>query len=75
MATTKPEPSAPEAIVATETVVPELSINDFCARLSETITRPELIGAFAHVERAAGRVKDTGVAYRARYDHFVNQPV
>lgn len=54
---------------------PELSINDFCARLSETISRPELIGAFAHVERAAGRAKDTAAAYRARYDLFVNQPV
>ena len=54
---------------------PELSINDFCARLSETITKPELIGAFAHVERVAGRVKDTELAYRARYDLFVNQPV
>lgn len=55
--------------------VPELSINDFCARLSETITKPELIGAFAHVERVAGRVKDTELAFRNRYDLFVNQPV
>ena len=75
MATTKTETNVPEAIAAPVAVEPELSINDFCARLSETITRPELIGAFAHVERAAGRVKDTGLAYRARYDLFVNQPV
>lgn len=54
---------------------PAISINDFCARLSETIVKPELIGAFAHVERVAGRVNDTGTAYRARYDLFVNQPV
>jgi hypothetical protein len=53
----------------------ELTVNDFCARLSETMTAPELIGAFAHVERVAGRVKDTEAVFRARFDLFVNQPV
>lgn len=54
---------------------PQLSITDFCARLSETVTRPELIGAFAHVEQKAQRVSDTAANYRARFDAFINQPV
>ena len=60
-----------------ETVNPEsaLSITDFCTRLSETVSRPELIGAFAHVEQKAGRVKDTASGYGARFDAFINKPV
>lgn len=54
---------------------PKLSITDFCTRLSETVSRPELIGAFAAVEQRAGRVSDTAAKYRARFDAFVNQPV
>lgn len=54
---------------------PQLSITDFCARLSETVSRPELIGAFAHVEKKAQRVNDTAANYRARFDAFINQPV
>lgn len=52
-----------------------LSITDFCTRLSESVSRPELIGAFAAVEQRAGRVSDTAVKFRARFDAFVNQPV
>lgn len=54
---------------------PQLSITDFCTRLSESVSRPELIGAFAAVEQRAGRVSDTAAKYRARFDAFVNQPV
>lgn len=52
-----------------------LSINEFCTRLSETVIRPELIGAFAFSERAAGNLRDTADAYQARYEAFVNKPV
>ena len=41
----------PEAAVQPAAVEPALSILDFCTRLSETVIRPELIGAFAHVEQ------------------------
>ena len=59
----------------TEAQEPRVELNSFCARLSETMTAPELFGAFAHVERVAGRVTDTASAYRARFDLFRNQPV
>lgn len=52
-----------------------VSINEFCVRLSETVTRPELIGAFAASERAAGNKRGTAEAYKARYEAFINKPV
>jgi hypothetical protein len=76
-------PAAPP-VVATQTgavaaaaLAPEvkMSLADFCARLSETVRRPELIGAFEHVERKAGRKQATEAEFRARYDEFVNKPV
>lgn len=51
-----------------------LSLNEFCARLSETVRRPELISAFEYTERNAGRNRDTFAAYRERFDVFVNSP-
>lgn len=54
---------------------PKVSLVEFCSRVSETLTRPELINGFHHKERAAGRLKDTTTAYRARFDAFVNAPV
>jgi len=53
----------------------KLSLSEFCTRLSETVSRPELLGAFEHVERRAGRLKDTEAGYRGRFDAFVNTPV
>ena len=43
--------SAP-AVEAVETSV-EITLQEFCTRLSETLRRPELIGAFEFVERNA----------------------
>lgn len=56
--------------------VPEdrVSLEAFCARLSETVARPELIGGFYFSEKAARRLHDTPSAYRERYDAFINQP-
>lgn len=68
--TTKPEP-----FVNSDVTDPVLSISDFCVRLSETVIRPELIGAFAHVEQKARRVSDTAGNFRARFDAFINKPV
>lgn len=64
-----------ETTTAPESAPILLSITDFCARLSETVSRPELIGAFAAVEQRAGRVSDTAEKFRARFDAFINQPV
>lgn len=51
-----------------------LSLDEFCARLSQTDRRVEMIGAFNAAEKAAGRVKDTEQAFNARYVAFINQP-
>lgn len=64
-----------ETTTAPESAPILLSITDFCTRLSETVSRPELIGAFAAVEQRAGRVSDTAEKFRSRFGAFINQPV
>lgn len=51
-----------------------LSLAEFCQRLSATDKRVELIGAFHHVEKAAGALQDTSANYSARFEAFANQP-
>lgn len=67
--------AAAAAPAAAADPVVTLSLTDFCIRLSETVRRPELIGAFESVERRAGRVQATEAEFRKRYDAFVNKPV
>ena len=52
----------------------EVSLNEFCARLSGGDRRVEMIGGFEAVERRAGREKDLESAYAARFAAFCNQP-
>ena len=54
---------------------PELSLDEFCARLSETVKSPELIGAFHYTERVAGSPRSTFEAFKARFEAFRVQPV
>jgi len=69
-------PKSPDSNADTPVVEPvKVTLNEFCSRLSEAATRPELYGAFESVERRAGRLKDTAEAYRQRFDAFVNSPV
>lgn len=68
-----PTPADEPATVAEPSV--SLSLTEFCVRLSETVRRPELIGAFESVEKASGRSKATEPEFRARYDAFVNKPI
>lgn len=63
------------APAAAEAPAVKLSLTDFCIRLSETVRRPEMIGAFESVERRAGRVQATEAEFRARYGEFVKKPV
>jgi hypothetical protein len=51
-----------------------LSLDEFCQRLSTTDKRVELIGAFHHVEKSAGRGQDTSQKFADRFAAFVNQP-
>lgn len=63
------ESAAPEPVVQT------LTPAEFCARLSESLRKPELIGAFHSTEVAAGVERDTAEAFQARFEEFVNKPV
>lgn len=51
-----------------------LTVDEFCAELSLTDRRVELIGAFHGSERRSGRVKDVRSAYASRYHAFINAP-
>lgn len=53
----------------------ELTLNEFCQRLSETVRRPELLSAFEYTERASGRVKGTAAAFEASFEQFRKTPV
>lgn len=52
----------------------DLTLQEFCMRLSSIDKRVELIGGFEHSERVAGRAKDVESAYRQRYTAFINRP-
>jgi len=67
------EPKVADAVAAAPGDFP-LSLDEFCQRLSASDRRTELIGAFHHVEKAAGRAQDTEGNFRARFDAFVSQP-
>lgn len=70
----KEDKSAAAAAEVVE-VAPQMSLDEFCARLSETVKSPELIGGFHFTERAASRPRGTFEAYKARFDEFVKKPV
>jgi hypothetical protein len=53
----------------------DVTLEEFCIRLSKSDKRVEMIGGFQHAETAAGHVKDTEAAYRSRYSDFCNKPV
>lgn len=53
----------------------QLTLTEFCIRLSEKVRRPELISGFEYSERASGKIKDTAEAFQARFDAFLNTPV
>lgn len=52
-----------------------MNLDGFCARLSETVKRPELIGSFHHSEKVNGNLVGTASEFQRRYDAFVNKPV
>lgn len=52
-----------------------LTLEEFCARLSQSDRRVELIGAFHFDEKRNKRVKDTEANYLARFDAFLKKPV
>ncbi len=58
----------------TEEKVEQVSLHEFCIRLSETEKRVELIGGFEADERLNGRKKDSSAAYASRFQAFVSKP-
>lgn len=52
----------------------QVTLDEFCARLSSSVKPPELLGGFELVERVAGRTQDTEDAYKSRFAAFVNMP-
>lgn len=52
----------------------ELTLDEFCARLSRKDRRVELIGGFHFAARAAGVVKDTEAGFAARFEAFATRP-
>lgn len=68
------ESTTAEPAVVGETA-PQLTLTEFCTRLSETVRRTELISGFEFSMRKAGALKDTAEAYQARFDAFVTTPV
>jgi hypothetical protein len=55
--------------------VVDVTLEEFCVRLSNTDRRVELISAFHFTEKQAARLKDAESNYSARFTAFINQPV
>jgi len=56
----------------------KITVTEFCRRASlrdEYKKRPELLGAFHAVERAARRLKDTEAAYANRLAELMKKPM
>lgn len=53
----------------------DVTLEEFCQRLSMADKRVELIGGFYANEKRAGRFKDADAAYAGRFQKFVNKPV
>lgn len=49
-------------------------VEEFCANLSATDGRIEMIGAFYRVEMAAGRTRALPSEFKVRYSAFLTQP-
>lgn len=58
-----------------EPAAPLLTIDEFCARLSETDRRVELIAGFHAVMRARGKTKAAVEDYRQAFEAYRTAPV
>lgn len=67
-----------ETTTSAENVRPEeqhaVSLDEFCTRLSRKVKSPEMIAAFHHLEKAAGRVTALSSAYQARFEEVSSRP-
>lgn len=63
-----------EAVAAIVPDVQELTLHEFCQRLSGNDKRVELISAFHYAETSAGTIKDVETAFASRFADFINKP-
>ena len=70
MSKTEAKTAAQPQVVAED----DITVDEFCTRLSKTDKRVELIGAFHFDEKQAGRIKDADSAFSARFVEFANKP-
>lgn len=61
------KPAAPEAA--------QITLTEFCTRLSANVRRPELLGAFEFKERQKGNVKASAEAFAESFTQFCKTPV
>jgi len=52
----------------------DLTLDEFCRRLSADKVTPELIGGFHHTQVAVAHVKASSAAFAAAFDRFAKQP-
>lgn len=52
----------------------DITVEEFCTRLSQNDRRVELIGAFHFDEKRNGRIKDSESAFAERFDKFATTP-
>lgn len=52
----------------------DLTLQEYCRRLSTRDRRVELIAGFHHEETAAGHLKDSEAAFEARFNTYCTQP-
>jgi hypothetical protein len=53
----------------------DVSLDDFCKKLSLKETRYSLISAFHLNQKKAGKLRDTPSAYQGRFEKYINTPV
>lgn len=53
----------------------ELPLDEFCARLSKTDRRVELIGGFHADARSRGHLKDVDTGFLRAFENYCNRPV
>ena len=68
---------APDTGDNTQTTAPDsfdLTLKEFCTRLSKTDKSVEMIAGFNYSETQAGRLKDSEGNFMSRYAAFQTQP-
>jgi hypothetical protein len=71
----KANPPLSGAIQGTTDAEQELTLTEFCIRLSSRDRRVALIGGFNYTETQTGVIKDLESKFQARFDAFANKPV